>query len=336
MRYETFKASAYKNKYEIAIETESERISYGDLLKTVTAFYNSLCQMSLCDKTVAIFTGACPETVAAVFGALRANCRCVVMSPSGNLERINRSLSNYRPDIAIVYSGHLNRLAPSLMAFGTTCAVTIGEKAPEQQYLPSVYSFDELVEINDYTIQATDGKNGQLVFESASDAFEHTAAIKSLGKRDGILFDFPLYTADSYCALGDALENGKKCVFLASSDKKLVKKKKVKLALVGGAKTELGCDTVPLGTNDVIAVQNQILYVKNAEQYLFEQCGYPVKLLYDGIKLKVYVALGRDVDVSAVSSSPLASAFADACKEAFYAINCTKSLIFKKQIDYNN
>lgn len=336
MQYETFRATAYKNKYEIAIETETERISYGDLLKTVLAFYNSLCQMSLCGKTVAVFTGASSKTVAAVFGALKADCKCVIMSPSGNLERINKSLSVYRPDVAVVYSQHLNQLAPSLVAFGTSCAVTIGDGIPEQQYLPSVYSFDELVEINDYAIQSADGKNGQLVFESELAVFEHADAIKSLGKRDGVLFDLPLYTSASYYALEKVFENGKKCVFLTTPDKKTIKKKKVKLAIVGNTKNQLDCNTVAVSSDDVFAIQNQLLYVKDTEQYISERCGYPIKLSYDGSKLKVYVELGADADILSVSSSPLAQALSDICKDAFFAINCTKSIIFKKQFDYNN
>lgn len=335
MQYESFRASAYKNKYEIAIETDSLRVSYGELIKTTGGFYNSLCQMSLYGKTVAVFTGGCVQTVSAVFAALKADCKCVVISPAGNLERINKSLSVYRPDIAVVYGKHLERLAPSLIAFGTSTAVVVGDDIPEQQYLPSVYSFDELVDINDYSVQTPSGKDGSIVFDAPSAEFLYTDAIENLGKRDGVLFDLPLYTEAAYRALCNTLEGGKKCVFLKSPDKKTAKKKKIKLAVVANEK-DYDCQMAFATSDEFYSIGGQILDIKQTEQYISEQCGYPAKIAYDGHKLKLFVELGRDADIAAVKSSPLAAALSGICAEAFFAINCTKSIVFKKEFDYNN
>lgn len=331
MQYSTLKTSAYKNKYETALETLDERISYGELLQRVNALYNSLCQMDLCKKTIAVFTGNSVNTVYTVYAALRAGCNCVIMSPAGNAQRINRSLSKYRPAAAFVNAHNLGRLAPSLKAFGCNCAVATSEC--DERLLPIVYEIEELLEFNDYSTHATgEVGGGQLIFESACAPFEFFNDILNTKTRSGILLCLPLYTGAAFAALDTILTNGKKCVFLNSPTSQLVKKKNISLAICADFDLQLGCNTVFYKNANTFGINGQILYCEDTENYISAACGYPVSCDIEGSKLKILVTLGANTDMSVLKNSPLTSAISECLNDALYGINCPKSIVFKKTV----
>ncbi len=332
MNFDDFKAAAYRYKYETAIETEYERVSYKELLTRVNALYNSFCQMGITGKTVAVLTGNCPQTVYAILAAVKAGCRCVLCRVSGPVDALAEKLSVYRPSVAVVHSCHYMHTVPVLRDCGCNCAVVAEQGDVDRTLLPAVHFLSELVEINDYSSLPTEQKDGIVVLANDGVHWDTKAAIESTGRRDGVYIGLPLYCGAGFDAVFSALFSGHKCVFLERPTKQIFKKKNVKLALVYKGLPTFDCDALFYQNDNTICINNEFIYPAECEKLISDAIGYPTVCEYDGEKIKISVILPPDADISAVSGSPLARAIAGHAADAFYGLACRKSVVFKKTV----
>ena len=330
MIYQQFKTIAYKHKYEIAIETEDERISYGELLERAGALYNSFCQMGVAGKTVAIFTNRCPQTVYAVLAASRAGARCVIMRASGPIAKIKDKLSVYRPRVAMMHACHLDRLSDALLSAGCSCAVTVGKA--ESEVMPTLYTLSDLMEINDYSVVTPPAAEGSVVLANDGVRFDASEQIKNVPQRAGIFNSLPLYCGAGYDAMWQTLMSGHKCFFTDMPKAALFKRKKIALALLYEGDDSFGCDAVYYSNPDTFCINGEFLYPEECEEAISTATGYPVRCDYEDGKVKITVTLPPDSDISAVSDSPLARAVSGYCADVFYGVICRKSVVFKKTV----
>lgn len=330
MTYQQFKTVAYKHKYEIAIETEDERISYGELLERVGALYNSFCQMGIAGKTVAIFTNRCPQTVYAVLAASRAGARCVLMRASGPVSKIKEKLSAYRPSAAILHACHLDRLSGALLSAGCNSAITVGKV--ESEVMPTLYTLSELMDINDYSVVNAPLSEGSVVIANDGVKFDVSEKIKSVPVRAGIYISLPLYCGAGYDAMWQTLMSGHKCFFTDMPSKALFKRKKIALALVYEGDESYDCDAEYYSNPDTFCINGEFLYPEECEEAISKSVGYPARCDYEGGRVKITITLPPDSDISAVSESPLARSVSGYCADVLYGIVCRKSVVFKKTI----
>lgn len=330
MTYQQFKTVAYKYKYEIAIETEDARISYGELLERAGALYNSFCQMGIAGKTVAIFTNNCPETVYAVLAASRAGARCVIMRASGPISKIKSTLSVYRPSAAILHACHLERLTPALTAADCRCAVTVGKA--ESDALPSLYTLSELMQINDYNVVTTPVSGGSVVLANDGVRWDVSERIAALTRRDGVYLSLPLYCGAGYDALWATLMSGHKCVISDMPSKNLFKRKKISLALLYEGDDAFGYDAEYYSNPNTFCINSEFLYPEECEEIVSRASGYPTRCDYKDGKVKITLTLPQGSDIGSVSDSPLSRAIAGYCADIFYGVVCRKSVVFKKTV----
>lgn len=330
MIYQSFKTVAYKYKYETAIETDSERITYGELLDRSATLYNSFHQLGIAGKTVAVFTNSCPETVYAVLAASRAGARCVICRASGSLAGIKQMLFVYRPAVAIVHACHLERLAPVLNECDCHCAVTVGKT--ECDSIPSLFPLSELMELNDYSVVGKPATEGSVVLANDGVRWDVTERIKALAPREGVFLSLPLYCGAGFDALWQAIMTGHKCVICDIPTKNLLKRKKVALCLVYEGEDNYGIDALYYSNPDTICINREFLYKEECDRSLSESTGYPVTCEYDGEKIKIVVTMSSESDIDSVKDSPLSAALGGYCADIFYGIICRKSIVFKKII----
>jgi len=330
MTYNEFKTAAYRYRYEAAIETEYERISYGELIERVNALYNSFCQMGVVGKTVAVLTGNCPETVYAILATLKAGCRCVLCRVSGPSESLFQKLVAYRPSVAVVHACHFERTVGLLEKSGCSCAVIAERAEVNRELLPSVHLLSDLLEINDYNAASLPASEGSVVLANDGVRFDSGNAITSLGKRDGVYIGLPLYCGAGFDSLFTALMSGHKCVFCHVPSASLFKKKSVRLALVYKDSPVFDTDALFYQNDNTLCINGEFVYPEECENIISAEIGYPVFLSYDGKKLKITVKLYENDDISAVSTSPLTRAVAKSAAKVLYGVACPKSVVFKK------
>lgn len=330
MTYNEFKTAAYRYRYEAAIETEDERISYGELLERVNALYNSFCQMGAPGKTVAVLTGNCPETVYAILACLKAGCRCVLCRVSGPKSALSQKLAVYRPSVAVIHACNFVHSADILAKSGCNCAVFVGRAEADMSLLPSVHFMTDLLEINDYSSMIAPQSEGSVVLANDGVHFDTKDAISSLGRRDGVFVGLPLYCGAGYDSLVFSLLSGHKCVLSAAPTKQFFKKKNVKLALVYKGVDVFDTDALFYENDNTFCINGEFVYPEECKNLISEAIGYPVFPEYDGKKLKITVKLFENDDIDAVSKSPLARAVAREAGDVLYGVPCPKTVVFKK------
>lgn len=330
MIYQTFKTVAYKYKYETAIETESERITYGELLERTSRLYNSFCQLGLEGKTVAVFTNNCPETVYAVLAASRAGARCVICPASGPISQIRQSFFVYRPVVAILHACHLSRIAPVMDECGCHCAVTVGKA--ECDFLPAVHTLSDLMQLNDYVVPTPPKAEGAVVLASDGVRWDVTERIKALPPREGVYLSLPLYCGAGFDALWQALVTGHKCVICDIPTKAFLKRKKVSLCLLYEGQDSFGLDAEFYSNPNTFCINNEFLYKEKSDSLLSERVGYPVECDFCDNKLRISITLTKDADIDSVKNSPLSHAIKEYCSDVFCGIICQKSVVFKKTV----
>ncbi len=330
MTYNEFKTAAYKYRYETAIENEYVRISYGELLGRVNALYNSLCQMGVSGKTVAVLTGNCPETVYAIFACLKAGCRCVLCRVSGPKSALLQKLEVYRPSVAVLHTCHFNHSVDALKKVGCNCAIVTEQGEVDDTLLPSVYFLNDLLQINDYNASTATQTDGSIVLANDGAHFDTKDAIDALDKREGVYIGLPLYCGAGFDSLIFALLSGHKCVFCHTPSKQLFKKKNVRLSLAYSGTPTFDCNTLFYENNNTFCINGEFVYKEECENIISMAIGYPVFLDFDGNKLKITVKLFENDDIGAVAGSPLARAVANCAADVLYGAACPKSVVFKK------
>ncbi len=330
MDYNQFKAAAYKFRYEAAIETENERISYGELLERVGALYNSFCQMGVTGKTVAVLTDNCPQTVYAILACLKAGCRCVLCRVSGPLSALKEKLLVYRPSVAVLHSCHFAHTADVLRQIGCNSAVVAGRSDIDTECLPSVHFLADLLQINDYSAPACAQSEGSVILANDGVRFDTQKSIEILDRRDGVYIGLPLYCGAGFDSLFFALLSGHKCVFCQSPSKQFFKKKNVKLALVYKNAEVFDIDALFYENDNTFCINCEFVYSEECKKIISAAIERPVECFYDGKKFKTVVKLFENEDIKSVSSSPVTSAVTKSVAEALYGVPCLKSVVFKK------
>ncbi len=330
MDYNQFKTAAYKYRYEAAIETDYERISYGELLERVGALYNSFCQMGMTGKTVAVLTGNCPETVYAILACLKAGCRCVLCRVSGPLDALREKLIVYRPSVAVLHACHFAHSTDVLKQVGCTSAVVAGQDNVDTESLPSVHFLNELLEINNYIAPPAPSAEGNIILANDGVRFDTQNALQSLDRRDGVYIGLPLYCGAGFDSLFFALLSGHKCVFSPSPTKQFFKKKNVKLALLYKDAPAFDVEALFYENDNTVCINCEFIYIQECEKLISDAIERPVSCFFDGNKFKTAIKLFEDDDIKRISSSPIMDTLTKSVAEALYGVPCPKSVVFKK------
>ncbi len=329
MTYNEFKTAAYKYKYETAVETQTSRLSFGDLLEKSNALYNSFCQMGLLSKTVAVMTGNTADSLISIIACLRADITCKIMRAAGPALHIQKSLLYFGASAVIVSADDFLHIAPAIKNGGCNCAIVTG-KPQNTSALSSVYSFDSLLKLNDYTTIEPTKNEGTASVQYPQCRLETELKIESVGERDGVFIGLPIYTAAGFDAVCKTLLNGKKCVFSSAPSKQFFNKKSVVFSLMFDGCDSFETDALFYKNTDAARIGTDIFFTDEFENSITDAVGYPCECVFDGSRIKICVFVPKDTDLGQVALSPLARALAAAAKDTFYRADCPKSVIFKK------
>ena len=286
--------------------------------------------MGVVDKTVAVLTGNCPQTVYAILACLKAGCRCVLCRVSGPKSALSQKLAVYRPSVAVVHACNFSHTADVLLKVGCSRAVITERADVDKELLPSVHFLADLLEINDYNATAASQSEGNTVLANDGERFDTRSAIEGLQRRDGVYIGLPLYCGAGFDSLFYSLLTGHKCVFCDKPSAQFFKKKNVKLALVYKDAPHFDVNALVYENNNTFCINCEFVYPEECQKLISEAIGYPVLCDYDGKKLKITVKLFKDDDLDAVRSSPLTRAVAKCASDVLYGVPCPKSVVFKK------
>lgn len=332
--YERLKTAAYKYKYETALETESRRISYKELLEMTDAVYNSLCVANASGGNVAVLLRACPEAVLVYFACARAGFECVSADSRLSPEKAARLAKEYNPSVVILPSSESLRLGGIFSKHGCKTAVFTGEM-PDIQIFPAQFGFDILLDKNNYKVSEKKREQragGHAFFDGNGYKDILPQEIFELPPREPIYIALPVYENAGSLALTELLYSGRRCFIPQTNDMKMFKRKKLCAVICD----ELSGPLYPERFRFVFTVKTDAakpfayagggtLYMREIEEKLSQTAGLPVQCRFDGVKIRIAVLTD---DINASDDSALVKKLANACSDILYAYNMPKSLVF--------
>lgn len=344
--YDRIKSAAYKYKYETALETQSLRISYRELLNMIDAVYNSLCVMNVTGGAVAVLLRSCAASVCSSFACDRAGFECITADSLISEAAAERLAEKYRPSVVIMPYSQLLRLADVFLRFG--CRTAVLTEIPSQnggiennQMFPAQFEFDSLLEKNDYTFVDKDrgGRRFEHVFFSGGDCdgkYIDTMpdGIANLPPRTPVYIDLPLYEHAGAVAVTSLLYGGRRCFLTDMPDKKLFKRKKVGAVicdrLSAEAYRDFPCKILTAETDPrrpFLYVGGGLFCLKDINARLSVISGMNAVCEFDGCRLRIIFETDSVPDMQSTYVKRLA---AD-CRRLLSAYNVPKSFVFRKK-----
>lgn len=329
--YLKFKASAYKHKYETAIEYKKHRVLYGELYEKVNAVYNSVCQMSLQD-TIVLLSRDVEQTICLSLAASRAGLRCVHADPMMSFDDAVAIGNTYNPDVVVLPSSELIRIGEAFVKTGCKRAVITGIPTKETVFSSEFY-YNDFLEMNNYRVSTTDDNNvADHVF---ADALPETIPdISTISIDDGICLDLPAFSSVAAAWLSEILETGHKCVIAEKYAPNIFKKQKIKTVVTSRPETFDGfsCDTLKVTLPDgIFFVGDGIFDSTSLSMKMTQKCKRQITCEYVDGKIRSIVYLTPDEDVSSVTGTSFALSLKTAATEVFYPFAADKTFIFRQK-----
>ncbi len=175
--YRDFRVSAYRNKYEIALQYGGKIVSYGLLLSRAEYAYNTFCQMGvLPGDRVCLWLPNCPDLLASFYGLSRLGAVATLLHPRDTAGEVRLQMERAKSERLITTPGRYdafcregNPLSPGQVVLcrpdrdmkGKERRIyRLSEQQKEQD--PEGYFLEEMMAQNRYNSMETPfGDNGQ-------------------------------------------------------------------------------------------------------------------------------------------------------------------------------
>lgn len=332
--YNKFKAVSYRYKYETALETQSERISFGQLLDMIDAVYNSIYVSNPSGGNVAVLLRCCPEAICTYFACSKAGFECISADSMISEQEADRLAGLYNPTVVVMPSDQMARLSGVFQKNGCKIAVYTGSE-PQTQYFPAQFGFDVLLDKNNYSIVEKKHvvKACEHVFYYGSNYNDKLPAeVFELGQRQSVYIGLPVYEQAGASLLCGLLYSGHRCFISQQPDIKLLKRKKVWAVVCDKLSVQLYEETVKC---KVFAVDTDVSkkFVYAGGGILYPDCvsddlsgltGLHVSCKFDGKKIRIVTETNKTPD----PSDELVKLISKRCNELLYGLDVPKSLVF--------
>lgn len=333
--FDNFNVSSLKYKYEIAIETENDRISYQRLSGMVNAIYNSLTLMNTEGTSVAVLLPNSPETVCSYYACSKAGFDCVSASDKISRAQAYELVIAHRPSVVIMPGFELLRLADIFADNGCTSAVCTGDE-PQKQYFPAQFSFDRLLKENDYDYvrKTLKGSGRHIVFygDSFNDTIPDTLYATAL--REPVFVDLPVFENAGALVFSSLFDIGHRCFITGEKSARLFKKKKVKNAVCfEGDELSFGgfsCDLHVVkqdSSKPYVCTCGGLFNPLKVENYLAAKFNLPVVCSLKDNKIRLII----EVEEIPSPQEGLVKELKNETSDLLYGINLPKSFVFRKK-----
>lgn len=331
--YDRFRTIAYKYKYETALETDSERVRYCDLLSKVNSVYNALLRLNLENGTVMLFarTGILPICV--VLACNRAGFDCVIADSRLPLYAVESAVRKYTPIICAGEGKELKRLSSRLAECGCKSVLVIDD-GPLPDCFPTEHRLSVLMSENDYfAVTTSDGKKGKITFAFDDDTpLPQTDFISGYGKRDAVIADVPFYNRAGAYLINELICSCHRIYLTDDFSSKILKKKKVKYLITAGCGNKnFKGETTVVSCTSLSVVGGGIFDKYEVEGILSKTSPLEISVDTDGEKIQIFVTVGEDADMDALQFYPPVQALRSVCKEVLYPYNAPKTFTFRQK-----
>lgn len=228
--YKKFKASAIRNKYEIAFETDKKRISYAELLKKVDALYNALKNMDVQGAAIVITDDLFSLAVTALALSKRGVKR-VICESAVPVRDLLTYCKRYSPSVVFLPDTSLARLENKLIDAGVKTVVTYGQI---ETLFPASFEFEDLIRRNDYELTGEYQPTAEAVFSQ-----DTAVKLTGVSYNEGIVCDLPHPSKACSRVTSEILYSGGKCFLFKEITKKICKKKKVDRIITDSERVKL-------------------------------------------------------------------------------------------------
>lgn len=326
--YLKFRTSAYKHKYDIAVETDSKRITYGELNSDVISLCNSLANMNI-GKSALVMLPDCAELAVSCLALSKAGFERMLASPLLSSADVGEILLSFIPDVVFLPSEQLGRLGPVLADHGCACAVVLGN---EQCIFPAQFDYYDLIVRNDYRVASEcQPSQSEPVFFYDSDK-----PLPESITADAACIRLPLCEKQGAFVLSDILYRGAKWVHIKEINKKTVKKKKADRVFTDPSSAYMyagaGCevDVLPFAERFRRCGDRLADLSKLSEQFC-AVCKDSVTVSFSGVKMHITLTLGADAGKTDIESHPSVAAVKRAAPDLLYGIDCPKTFTVKQK-----
>lgn len=296
--YLKFRAAAYKHKYDTAIKLSKKSVTYGDIMKTVSALSNALVNMGVGGRALVLMDSGA-DFVATCLALSKTGLETTVCCP--DISKAELYMLCDRPyDIVFVSENTMLRLATTFKALSITCAVVDGNL---QNVLPKEFEYKRLVRSNDYTVSAEpETTSGVKTFLDNGELSEYVES--------GILIDAPMWERAAATAVSGLLYEGG-CISLAGDIdlKRFIRKNKIVSVL-----------TTPNRKNTFLPLCAQVYTVNYPETSLVsgsrifdtermsaaltKYCDAPVNVYLSGVRVHIEITVSGAIDKKSPESHP--------------------------------
>ncbi len=330
--YEKLKRCCYKFKYETAIETDTERIQYGELLTRVNAVFNALLRLNTGGGTVFIFSRTSVNSLCCAYACNRAGFDCVIADSRLPLFDVADIVNRFSPSLCIAQGRELRRISKTLFENGCKSSVCT-DTAPLCSILPTEYRLSELIEQNDYLVVNHIRERCPNTYFAFDDGVLVTdfSWMKKFARRDGLLVRLPFYKHAGVQTVTELLYDCHRLVITDTDDAKILKKKKIR-ALVTA-------DTKPAFSGETVALEMSVLPMVGGGVYDCDRITETVRKIYklpfsisleDG-KIRVSVTVDSDADMGRLQLYPPVMALKTLCRELLYPFDTSKTFAFTRK-----
>lgn len=331
--YNEFKISAYKYKYETAIETSFFRLTYGELLTRINAVSNSLFQMRL-EGGIALLSRDAFTVFVTACAASKAGIPCVIADSKMQMSEAEALIKKYTPQAVFLPTAELERIGGVFCENGCkTCIATEGT-VQENSIFPSQFDFDSLIKINDYvTVREASNTTVKTCFFDGEDLVTpDLSAVFCHPIREGVYTDVPVFEPVGACILSALLKNGRKYCNLGRPDKKVFKKHKI-TTVITDARYEINADIIEApAAMSYLRVGGGLFRAKKLSKELTQAIQRQTECEFSDGKIRVVVTLLDTDDTKGLSKgSELAKTVISAANDILYPFETPKSFIFKRK-----
>ena len=333
--FENFNVSSLKYKYETAIETENDRISYQRLSGMVNAIYNSLTLMNTNGASVAVLLPNSPEAICSYYACSKAGFDYVAASSKISRVEAYELVIAHRPSVVIMPSGELSRLADIFLDNGCKNAVFTGNDA-QKQYFPSQFSFDRLLKENDYDYARKTAKSPgrHIVFYGDSFNDKIPQSLYKVAVREPIFVDLPIFENAGALVFSSLLDTGHRCFILSEKSARLFKKKKVKSVVCFNGDeqsfSDFDCDLYVIeqdGSKPYVCSHSGLFSPQKVSEYLGKRFVLPVVCSLSDNKIRLIM----EVEEIPSPQDRLVIELKNQTSDLLYSISLPKSFVFRKK-----
>ncbi len=323
-----FRDAAFKNKYEIAFETEKKRMTYAELYDKVNAIYNSLYNMGVEGSAVVALSDPIKASIAALALSKRGMKRIFTNSKVSKTE-LSILVKKHSPSVIFAEGSELSRLFECLEQTGVKTAVFTGKS---EQIFPSQFDFDQLVVLGDYTLVKEYESTNKIVFSDNTLVTLKPSCYDSL--KQGVCVDVPVYCKLSAKVISEILYRGGRCVFFDETNAKKLKKRKAQFVVTDTNNIEnyKGFKGQIFGVDiGIRKIGDSFFDGDKISGYISKISGLDVRVIYNGAVICVSVMLSEKDDLNNPKTNKSVQIAKQCALDVLYPFNSKKTFAVKQK-----